>query len=68
MNQEKSVSEELLELSQKLLDERANIERSNDDDDYDAGYKNGVSKGLDVALSMVHERLNGLLGRGELDG
>lgn len=64
----KSTNEELLELSQKLLDERADIKRSKDDDDYDAGYKNGVSKGLDVALSMVHERLNELLERGELDG
>ena len=57
----KSAIEELFGLSRKVLDERANVKYSKDDDDYDAGYKDGVRKGLDVAIGMIHARLEELI-------
>lgn len=63
-----SVVEELLALAKKLLDESRSIKHSKDDDDYDAGYKEGGRKALNDAVGMIYERVEELQGSGDSNG
>ena len=68
MAREKSVAEELLALAKKLLDDSCSVKRSKDDDDYDAGYKDGGRKALNDAVWMIYVRVEELQKRSEKDG
>lgn len=64
----KPASEELYDMTVKLLNKMTEYRRSMSDDDYDAGYKDGARKALDDAVVMIIDRQKELREEGESDG
>lgn len=56
-----AIGEELIALSKLIYAESTSVKRDAEDDDYDAGYKNGLKEGFYKVSELINARLDILL-------
>jgi len=62
MKQKRTIGEELLELAEELTERAIGVKYASEDDDYDAGYRNGYKKALSEVNDTIYKRIEILLG------